>query len=82
MTYVSLVKPVWSFSLLAWHPFNLVDTQKLESLQKRALHFIHRRNLPPVRDQKIMPVAMHLQHSDLTLFKRCISGATDFDVRA
>jgi hypothetical protein len=82
MAYLSLVKPIWSFGLPAWHPSTDEDINKLERVQKKALHFIHGRNLPPVRDQKIMPVAMHLQHTDLTFFKRCISGATDFDARA
>jgi len=82
MAYLSLVKPIWSFGLPAWHPSNEADAKKLESVQKRALHFIHGRNLPLVSDQKIMPVAMHLQHTDVTFFKRCISGAIDFDARA
>jgi hypothetical protein len=79
---LSLVKPIWSFGLPAWNPSNKADTQKLERVQKRALHFIHGRNLPTMRDQKIMPVTMHLQQADLTFFKRCISGANDFYARA
>jgi hypothetical protein len=81
MAYQSLVKPIMTYGLPAWHPNNS-DVAMLEGVQKRALHFIHGRQLPPVREQKLMPIEMHLQHADLVFFKRCVSGATDFDVRA
>jgi len=81
MAYQSLVKPIMTFGLPAWHPTTAENTNKLEGLQKRALHFIHGRQLPPVNEQVVMPMAMHLQYTDLVFFKRCTSGATDFDAR-
>jgi hypothetical protein len=69
MAYQSLVKPIMTFGLPAWHPTTAENTNKLEGLQKRALHFIHGRQLPPVHEQVVMPMAMHLQHTDLVFFK-------------
>jgi Reverse transcriptase (RNA-dependent DNA polymerase)/Endonuclease-reverse transcriptase len=82
VAYQSLVKPIMTFGLPAWHPTTAANTNKLERVQKRALHFIHGRQLPPVTEQQLMPMAMHLQHTDLVFFKRCTAAATDFDVLA
>jgi hypothetical protein len=82
MAYESLVKPLMTYGLPAWHPTTQENINKLERVQRRALHFIYGRQLPPVADQKVLPMAMHLVYTDLVFFKRCISGATDFDAMA
>jgi hypothetical protein len=80
--YLSLVKPIMTYGLPAWHPSTKENTNKLERVQKRALHFIHGRHLPPSCKTDIMPIDMHLKYTDLLFFKRCSSGAIDFDARA
>jgi hypothetical protein len=80
MAYQSLVKPIMTYGLPAWHPDTISNVAMLDGVQKRALHFIHGRQLPPVSEQKLMPINMHLQYADLVFFKRCLSGATDFNV--
>jgi hypothetical protein len=82
MAYQSLVKPIMTFGLPAWHPTTLGNTEKLERVQKRALHFIFGKKIPPVTEHKLMPMTMHLEYTDLVFFQRCSANATDFDVRA
>jgi len=82
MAYQSLVKPIMTFGLPAWHPTTSENIKKLDQVQRRALHFIHGKHLPPVAEQQLMPMAMHLVYTDLVFFKRCLDGATDFDALA
>jgi ribonucleases P/MRP protein subunit RPP40 len=82
IAYLSLVKPTMTFGLPAWNPTTEGNKQKLERVQKRAQHFIYGRNPPTPRQQNIMPVKMHLRHTELVFFKKCSSGAIDFDARA
>jgi hypothetical protein len=82
LAYQALVQPLMTFGLPAWHPTTVENLQKLERVHRHGLHFIHGRHLPPPLEQKMMPMAMHLQHTDLVFFKRCLSGATDFDAMA
>jgi hypothetical protein len=82
IAYLSLVQPIMTFGLPAWHPTTAENTKKLERVHKRAQRFIFGRQPPLPRQQNIMPVEMHLQHTDLVFFKKCSSGAIDFDARA
>jgi Reverse transcriptase (RNA-dependent DNA polymerase)/Endonuclease-reverse transcriptase len=82
MAYLSLVRPTMTFGLPAWHPTTVENTKKLERVHKRAQRFIYGRQPPPPRQQNIMSVKMHLRHTDLVFFKKCSSGAIDFDARA
>jgi hypothetical protein len=72
LAYQALVQPLMTLSLPAWNPTTTSNIQKLEGMHRRGLHFIHDRHLPPPLLQKMMPMAMamHLQHTDLMLFKR------------
>jgi hypothetical protein len=55
------IQPLMTFGLPAWHPTTPTNIKKLEGMHQRGLHFIHGRHLPPPLDQKMMPMAMHLQ---------------------
>jgi hypothetical protein len=82
VAYLSLVKPIMMYGQPSWHPTSQGNTSSLEKVQKRGLHFIFGRHLPPPRQQGIMPISMQLRYTDLNFFKKCLSGATDFDARA
>jgi Reverse transcriptase (RNA-dependent DNA polymerase) len=82
VAYLSLVKPIMMYGQPSWHPTSKGNTSNLERIQKRGLHFIFGRHLPPPRQQGIMPISMQLRYTDLNFFKKCLSGATDFDARA
>ncbi|CAB3372506.1 Hypothetical predicted protein [Cloeon dipterum] len=74
VAYLSLVKPILTFGLPAWHPTTQANTTKLERVQRRELRFIHGRRPPPPQEAKIMPVQMHLNYTDLNFFKKCEGG--------
>jgi hypothetical protein len=83
IAYLSLVKPIMTFGLPAWHPTAAENTQKLERVQmKKAQCFIFGRQPPPPRQQNILPVKLQLQHTDLVFFRKCSSGAIEIDARA
>ncbi|CAB3381625.1 Hypothetical predicted protein [Cloeon dipterum] len=70
VAYLSLIKPILTFGLPAWHPTTQANTTKLERVQRRALRFIHGRRPPPPQEAKIMPIQMHLDYTDLNFFKK------------
>ncbi|CAB3378979.1 Hypothetical predicted protein [Cloeon dipterum] len=82
VAYLTLVRPVMTFGLPAWHPTTQDNVNRLERVQKRAVHFIYGRNPPPANEQKIMPFPMLLRYNDLIFFKKCECGETDFNARA
>ncbi|CAB3388004.1 Hypothetical predicted protein [Cloeon dipterum] len=82
VAYLSLVKPILTYGLPAWHPTTQANINKMERVQKRALRFIHGRRPPPPQEANIMPMNMHLAYTDLNFFKRCEGGAIDFNNRA
>ncbi|CAB3379160.1 Hypothetical predicted protein [Cloeon dipterum] len=82
IAYLTMVKPVMTFGLPAWHPTTQENINKLSRVQNRAMHFAFGKILPEPRLQNVMPFNMHLRHTDLVFFQRCQSGQTDFDARA
>ncbi|CAB3379840.1 Hypothetical predicted protein [Cloeon dipterum] len=48
-------------------------------VQNRALHFIYGRHVPPPAQQKLLSVPAQLVYNDLTFFKKCLEGVTDYD---
>ncbi|XP_065336851.1 uncharacterized protein LOC135937619 [Cloeon dipterum] len=82
VAYLTLVRPVMTFGLPAWHPTTQDNVNRLERVQKRAVHFIYGRNPPPANEQKIMPFPMLLRYNDFIFFKKCECGETDFNARA
>jgi len=83
IAYLSLVKPILFYGTPAWSPINTdANMNKLIKMQKRGLHFIHGKHLPPVRDQNMLTIEMQLRYNDLLFFKKSETGVIDFDARA
>jgi hypothetical protein len=81
MAYLTMVKPILFYGTPAIHPESKGNIQKFERMQKRALRFIYGKHLPPVAEQKLMPVQMQLRYNDLLFFKKCETGDTDCNAR-
>jgi len=65
IAYLSLVQPIMTFGLPAWHPTIAENTQKTRAhAQESAEVHLYGRRLQLLRQQNIMPVEMHFQHTD------------------
>jgi hypothetical protein len=79
--YLTLVKPILFYGTPAWHPETKRNIGKMVRLQRRSLRFIYGSHLPPVDQQKMMPVEMQLRYNDLVFFKKCETGDIDCNVK-
>jgi len=55
-----MVMPILFYGTPAIHPESKGNIQMFERVQKRGLRFIFGKHLPPVAEQKLMPVQMQL----------------------
>ncbi|CAB3387693.1 Hypothetical predicted protein [Cloeon dipterum] len=79
IAYLSLVKPKLFYGNPAWHPLTKTNIEKKCRVQNRALYFIYGRHVPPPAQQKLLSVPAQLVYNDLTFFKKCLEGVTDYD---